>query len=257
MANSKVALDVNDIPNSARAWSGALQDAAGLKVPDALSRPLYNTLEALAQAGAGIVQAQSDAATMEQNTMLDWQYRLTKGRTGFLAALDAADSALSAARAAKDTARDKLRALALPKAPAGAGDAMQALAAQEVIKYLEPSVTGGNEAILRERVAELLTDALHNDDQAAAAVLFSLPLRMFYTRVGVSLTPLYQRMQRVQRDVTGNDTEIPGLVLLATLEGGEFPAFLDSVGIVLWRTRQDVEERYQQIARTYPLQGRR
>jgi hypothetical protein len=245
------ALDSSEIAPRSRAWRDLLQGLTGLQVPDAVTKPLYQGLDALATAGDALTKAQADASALEMNSTLEWRYRLTTGKSGITKALDATDSAHSALRTTTGSVRDRVRALVLPGA-AGAGDAMQALAATQVIEYLK---TSGNEAELRERVAELLTEALANGDETAAGILFSLPLREYYRRVNVNLTALYQRVQRARREAAGNDVEIPGANLLPMLESGEFIGFLNSVGMTLYRTRQDTEARYAQLGRDWSLRA--
>jgi hypothetical protein len=245
------ALDAGEIAPRSRAWKDMLQGLTGLQVPDAVTQPLYQGLDALATAGDGLTKAQADASALEMDSTRDWRFRLSSGKASIIKALDATDTAHAALQTTTGSVRDRVRALVLPSAT-GAGDAMQALAAAQVIEYLK---TSGNEAELRERVAELLTEALANGDETAAGLLFSLPLREYYRRVNVNLTALYQRVQRARREAAGTDVEVPGANLLPLLESGEFIGFLNSVGMALHRCRADTEARYAQLRVDWALKA--
>jgi hypothetical protein len=217
-----VPADVGESAMGALTWKKIVDAKAGIRLASAIRNPLLAAYDTLHDTFTAVVTAHADVSKLEMDTRLDRKVRLSEQSALMAKAYPAARAAVPALRAAQKRALDQLTTAVLPKEPAGADSVMAALAAGELIRYLETA--DGYNALLK-RAAGVLGDALRTDDALSAfLVTGSAPLKRFYQRIGVDQGSLFQEFQRVMAEVSGSDPTATTVDVNTARPGGLDPS---------------------------------
>lgn len=234
-----------------------LVEAAGAHLVDKLApsqRALVSSMSDLGAALAGVQVSQTEAANLFQS-QLRQDVIVQRGQQLESVALDAADTALAAYRAALADTKNTLEKYALPAGvtPGSGGDAVQALVIGQVLETL--AAAGDAPSAVLNAVEGIARDALAADSKATIAALTSDPARLYFNRCGVRMDWVYSGIARATSAASdGGDKYEQSRLDLLGLVSTRLMGLGDGIAIQLYRARQAFQQRYAQLTRQYPIQ---